>query len=671
MPRRHLENTQGWFGRYASGASRAMQRAAIRATVANAASKRVSDVTNRQARQRERNIARAYFSQSPTISNLYNGAKHFVNSVLTPNNDEYAVNYNTGVVPTPNSVSGKIGQAKQAISAATRLKNMFNFVRDAGTGANVVRTVEQAPSVARSAVQLKRKVTPSEVTQNVAPTITKQVYSTPSTRRMLRYMSPTTQSGVNMRAKIFDDFLNTGNTDKLATIVAKENHVPKKVIKDLLPDYVNNEGRFNAALDLGYNPGFKSRTLQNVVRSHFKDIINRTGRRDAVVDQFRQAGFYPTLNQVADYMAKGHSIRNATSKAVNDSYNSIDAVLGAYDKEKVLLNNPYAAAFMRKFGLTKNKHLSDLDDRIQANGTFDEYARSVEEYLKREGINTRELGKLLDLNKEDLARDWRKYNDAEMNFISGDGEPLHPDFRRGDHTPREMYKIIEDRIKEAIPKQFGVSEQAGYNFSADSFPLILNAAGDLSKARSAAGMYPGRITPRGGGRYGNDFANVNLGTMENPRIGSIFGKTPTPDEIRKFMNRTQAANRINRKLAEVYKIMMRNNPNTQRFDEAMLDAVIKAKGDISKVPGAKGATFSDKNTPLWAEFPEHSDAPLYPNIKFNFRNGGIHIDPANRGALTETMRRTGKTKYQLAHSRNPLTRMRAQFAINASHWNHG
>lgn len=55
----------------------------------------------------------------------------------------------------------------------------------------------------------------------------------------------------------------------------------------------------------------------------------------------------------------------------------------------------------------------------------------------------------------------------------------------------------------------------------------------------------------------------------------------------------------------------------------------------------------------------------------NYKYGGIHIDPANRGALTETMRRTGKTKYQLSHSRNPLTRMRAQFAINASHWNHG
>lgn len=53
-----------------------------------------------------------------------------------------------------------------------------------------------------------------------------------------------------------------------------------------------------------------------------------------------------------------------------------------------------------------------------------------------------------------------------------------------------------------------------------------------------------------------------------------------------------------------------------------------------------------------------------------YKYGGIHINPANRGKLTETMQRTGKTKEELAHSKNPLTRKRAQFAINAEKWNH-
>ena len=53
-----------------------------------------------------------------------------------------------------------------------------------------------------------------------------------------------------------------------------------------------------------------------------------------------------------------------------------------------------------------------------------------------------------------------------------------------------------------------------------------------------------------------------------------------------------------------------------------------------------------------------------------FKNGGIHIKKKNRGKFTETMRRTGKTAEQLKHSKNPLTRKRATFAINARKWNH-
>lgn len=47
----------------------------------------------------------------------------------------------------------------------------------------------------------------------------------------------------------------------------------------------------------------------------------------------------------------------------------------------------------------------------------------------------------------------------------------------------------------------------------------------------------------------------------------------------------------------------------------------------------------------------------------------IHINPENKGKFKETMRRTGKSKEELSHSKNPLTRKRAIFAINASKWN--
>ena len=51
-------------------------------------------------------------------------------------------------------------------------------------------------------------------------------------------------------------------------------------------------------------------------------------------------------------------------------------------------------------------------------------------------------------------------------------------------------------------------------------------------------------------------------------------------------------------------------------------------------------------------------------------DSGIHIDPENKGKFNATKARTGKSTEELTHSKNPLTRKRAQFALNASKWNH-
>lgn len=48
---------------------------------------------------------------------------------------------------------------------------------------------------------------------------------------------------------------------------------------------------------------------------------------------------------------------------------------------------------------------------------------------------------------------------------------------------------------------------------------------------------------------------------------------------------------------------------------------------------------------------------------------GIHIDPENKGKFTATKKRTGKSTEELTHSKNPLTRKRANFAMMAKrHW---
>ena len=53
-----------------------------------------------------------------------------------------------------------------------------------------------------------------------------------------------------------------------------------------------------------------------------------------------------------------------------------------------------------------------------------------------------------------------------------------------------------------------------------------------------------------------------------------------------------------------------------------------------------------------------------------FKDGGIHLNPANKGKFNATKARTGKTTEELTHSSDPVTRKRAVFAQNASHFHH-
>lgn len=66
-------------------------------------------------------------------------------------------------------------------------------------------------------------------------------------------------------------------------------------------------------------------------------------------------------------------------------------------------------------------------------------------------------------------------------------------------------------------------------------------------------------------------------------------------------------------------------------------------------------------------FPLKDEKPL-PRKVNEMKHGGIYIKPENRGKFTATMKRTGKTAEELSHSKNPLTRKRAQFAINSRKW---
>lgn len=67
---------------------------------------------------------------------------------------------------------------------------------------------------------------------------------------------------------------------------------------------------------------------------------------------------------------------------------------------------------------------------------------------------------------------------------------------------------------------------------------------------------------------------------------------------------------------------------------------------------------------------EQITAPFLTAERLYDKGKSIHINPANKGKFNATKKRTGKTTEQLAHSKNPLTRKRAIFALNARKWKH-
>lgn len=76
------------------------------------------------------------------------------------------------------------------------------------------------------------------------------------------------------------------------------------------------------------------------------------------------------------------------------------------------------------------------------------------------------------------------------------------------------------------------------------------------------------------------------------------------------------------------------------------------------------------STPEWIEAAENLlNQCQQSQIDEKKSKSGIEINPENKGKFTTTMKRTGKSAEELSHSKNPLTRKRAQFALNSRKWN--
>lgn len=172
----------------------------------------------------------------------------------------------------------------------------------------------------------------------------------------------------------------------------------------------------------------------------------------------------------------------------------------------------------------------------------------------------------------------------------------------------------------------------------------------------------------------NGFVNAlgSRGYFRGQTAAQYLGKLNTL----KSLDRAVAQDFANRR--NFYNQTMGIQPNPETNEPEFVQPVLKEQQPIEVPyldPQKLGTLTFPVNQPM---INMHTVLPQlkpmsYPNLEqnesFDHGKSGIHINPANRGKFNATKKRTGKTTEELTHSKNPLTRKRAIFALNASKWN--
>lgn len=172
----------------------------------------------------------------------------------------------------------------------------------------------------------------------------------------------------------------------------------------------------------------------------------------------------------------------------------------------------------------------------------------------------------------------------------------------------------------------------------------------------------------------NGFVNAlgSRGYFRGQTAAQYLGKLNTL----KSLDRAVAQDFANRR--DFYNQTMGIQPNPETNEPEFVQPVLKEEQPIEVPyldPQKLGTLTFPVNQPMMnmhtvlPQLKPMSYLNLEPNESFDHGKSSIHINPANRGKFNATKKRTGKTTEELTHSKNPLTRKRAIFALNASKWN--
>ena len=284
------------------------------------------------------------------------------------------------------------------------------------------------------------------------------------------------------------------------------------------------------------------------------------------------------------------------------------------------------------------RYANVADDMIQINPEFLQRLQEGDFVTKRR-FGSAALGKI-----EDVLRNYKTF--LRQGYANAKRQLLGTAVKNRKILPKQVQKIVDDQIDNQHLKEYWSGP-----FAFNSFEYHPGDMTSLSYFNMTPKQVMGQaIQDMNDIPVGSRFLVNNLSTDSYPlvihmldsKISPNFKLNPVTDRIvlngMGNLHGQAAVDRINKKLQQL------------EIQRGM--SLGRAKRYVSTIGE------------------EQITAPFLTAERLYDKGKSIYINPANKGKFNATKKRTGKTTEQLAHSKNPLTRKRAIFALNSRKFKH-
>lgn len=284
------------------------------------------------------------------------------------------------------------------------------------------------------------------------------------------------------------------------------------------------------------------------------------------------------------------------------------------------------------------RYANVADDMIQINPEFLQRLQEGDFVTKRR-FGSAALGKI-----EDVLRNYKTF--LRQGYANAKRQLLGTAVKNRKILPKQVQKIVDDQIDNQHLKEYWSGP-----FAFNSFEY---RPGDMTSL-SYFNMTPKQVMSQA------------MQDMNNIPVGSRFLVNSLSTDSYPLV-----IHMLDSKISPNFKL----NPVTDRIvlngmgnlhGQAAVDRINKK---LQQLEMQSGMSLGRAKRYMSTIGEEQITAPFLTAERLYDKGKSIRINPANKGKFNATKKRTGKTTEQLAHSKNPLTRKRAIFALNSRKFKH-